>query len=65
METPDMKNRLKKKFNLLTSNDLLVAEMLVDGYSTKNISAELNISASSANTARYRLRKKNGDTQRD
>jgi DNA-binding CsgD family transcriptional regulator len=58
MQTLSFQNRLKKKFDLLTSNDLLVAEMLVDGYSTKKISAELNISVSSANTARYRLRKK-------
>ena len=58
METIDFQDRLKKKFALLSSNDLLVAEMLVNGYSTKKISSELNISVSSANTARYRLRKK-------
>lgn len=57
-EALTFRDRLKRKYNGLTSNDLLVAEMLVDGYSTKQISSELNISISSANTARYRLRKK-------
>ncbi|MCB0456989.1 MAG: LuxR C-terminal-related transcriptional regulator [Flavobacteriaceae bacterium] len=51
-------DRLKKRFHSLTPNDLLVAELLAEGYSTKAISSELNISSSSANTARYRLRKK-------
>lgn len=52
------KERLLSKFHNLTSNDVLIAEMLLDGLSTKQIASELNISPSSANTARYRLRKK-------
>ena len=51
-------DRLSKKFNGLTTNDVLIAELLIDGYSTKEIASELNISVPSANTARYRLRKK-------
>ncbi|MCF4102513.1 LuxR C-terminal-related transcriptional regulator [Gillisia sp. M10.2A] len=58
MEVLNFQNRLKEKFDSLTSNDLLIAEMLFDGLSTKEISSELNISSASANTARYRLRKK-------
>jgi len=58
METLNFQGRLKNRFNFLTANDLLIAEMLNDGMSTKEISSELNISPASANTARYRLRKK-------
>jgi DNA-binding CsgD family transcriptional regulator len=57
-KTLTFQERLREKFEMLTSNDLLIAEMLVDGLSTKQISTELNISPASANTARYRLRKK-------
>lgn len=57
-EQLNFQERLNKKFGLLTSNDLLLAEMLADGYSTKKIATDLNISVASANTARYRLRKK-------
>jgi len=58
MGIPDFQVRLKRKFNQLTSNDCIVAEMLHDGLNTKEIAVELNISTASANTARYRLRKK-------
>jgi DNA-binding NarL/FixJ family response regulator len=57
-KTLTFQERLHEQFEMLTSNDLLIAEMLVDGLSTKQISLELNISPASANTARYRLRKK-------
>lgn len=50
--------RLRLKYDDLTPNDLVVAEMLVDGLTSKEISNELNISPASANTARYRLRKR-------
>lgn len=58
LQEKTFQDRLSKKFNALTSNDLLIAEMLIDGFSTKELASELNISVSSANTARYRLRKK-------
>lgn len=54
----NFQERLRVKYASLTDHDLLVAEMLVDGLSSKEISAELNISPASANTARYRLRKR-------
>ena len=57
-EILNFQDRLKEQFSALTSNDLLIAEMLFDGLSTKEIASELNISPASANTARYRLRKK-------
>ena len=57
-ESLNFQNRLRLKYEALTPNDLLVAEMLVDGLTSKEISSELNISAASANTARYRLRKR-------
>ena len=57
-EILNLQDRLKEQFGALTSNDLLIAEMLFDGLSTKEIASELNISPASANTARYRLRKK-------
>ncbi|MDD7886012.1 LuxR C-terminal-related transcriptional regulator [Flavivirga sp. 57AJ16] len=50
--------RLHLKYSQLTENDVLIAEMLIDGLSSKDISLELNIAPSSVNTARYRLRKK-------
>ncbi|MDX1470859.1 MAG: LuxR C-terminal-related transcriptional regulator, partial [Flavobacteriaceae bacterium] len=52
--------RLKKEYKDLTTNDLLVAEMLHDGLSSKDIATELNITPASANTARYRIRKRMG-----
>lgn len=57
-EILNLQDRLKEQFGALTSNDLLIAEMLFDGLTTKEIASELNISPASANTARYRLRKK-------
>ena len=57
-EKLSFQERLHLKFKVLTSNDLLVAEMLADGLSSKEIAIELNISPASANTARYRLRKR-------
>ncbi len=57
-EQLDFQERLRLKFVKLTTNDILVAEMLVDGLSSKDISSKLNISPASVNTARYRLRKK-------
>ena len=54
----NFQDRLYIKYDNLTPNDLLIAEMLLDGFSSKEISGELNISQASANTARYRLRKK-------
>lgn len=50
--------RLRLKFMNLTDHDLKVAQMLLDGLSSKEIANELNISPSSVNTARYRLRKR-------
>ena len=57
-ESLNFQDRLRLKYEALTPNDLLIAEMLVDGLTSKEISSELNISAASANTARYRLRKR-------
>ena len=54
----NFQDRLRLKYDTLTTNDLLVAEMLLDGLTSKEISTELNISPASANTARYRLRKR-------
>lgn len=54
----NFQERLRLKYSQLTENDLLVAEMLIDGLSSKDISLELNIAPASVNTARYRLRKK-------
>jgi len=54
----EFKQRLKRKYMQLSANDCLVAEMLFEGMSTKDIASQLNISVASANTARYRLRKK-------
>ena len=54
----DFGERLRLKYSSLTEHDLRVAEMLVDGLNSKEIAAQLNISPSSVNTARYRLRKR-------
>lgn len=54
----NFQERLRLKYSQLTENDVLVAEMLIDGLSSKDISLELNIAPASVNTARYRLRKK-------
>lgn len=50
--------RLRLKYGNLTDHDLRVAQMLVNGLNSKEIAAQLNISPSSVNTARYRLRKR-------
>ena len=42
----------------LTTYDVKLCKMLLDGLSSKEIAVHLNISAASVNTARYRLRKK-------
>lgn len=42
----------------LTTNDLNLCNLVYQGLSSKDIAHQLNISAASANTARYRLRKK-------
>ncbi|HKK12525.1 MAG TPA: LuxR C-terminal-related transcriptional regulator [Flavobacteriaceae bacterium] len=57
-EKLDFQERLQSKFQALTANDLLLAEMLINGLTSKQISTELNISPPSVNTARYRLRKR-------
>ena len=54
----DFAARLRLKYGTLTDHDLKVAEMLVNGLSSKEIATQLNISPSSVNTARYRLRKR-------
>lgn len=50
--------RLRLKYGNLTDHDLRVAQMLVNGLNSKEIATQLNISPSSVNTARYRLRKR-------
>ena len=54
----DFGERLRLKYGNLTDHDLKVAQMLVSGLSSKEIAFQLNISPSSVNTARYRLRKR-------
>ena len=45
-------------YSNLTANDLTLCEMLYSRLSSKEIAGRLNITPSSVNTARYRLRKK-------
>ncbi len=52
------KLKLLKKHPHLSAYDLELIAFLVQHPSSKEIAAKLNISASSVNTARYRLRKK-------
>lgn len=54
----DLTQRLLLKYPQLSTYDLSLCEMLVEGYSSKEIATSLNISPASVNTARYRLRKK-------
>ena len=50
--------RLIIKYPQLTNNDIDLCKLVYTGLSSKEISKKLNISPSSVNTARYRLRKK-------
>ena len=50
--------KLLRSFPILTVNDTRLCQLLMDGLSSKQIALELNITPSSVNTARYRLRKK-------
>lgn len=50
--------RLVFTYPHLTANDLTLCDLLYKGLSSKEIALQFNISPSSANTARYRLRKK-------
>ncbi|MUP47517.1 hypothetical protein E0K83_17380 [Gramella sp. BOM4] len=56
-EEGDFKLKLLKKHPHLSSYDLDLSALLLD-HSSKEIAQKLNISPSSVNTARYRLRKK-------
>ena len=49
---------LLREFPKLTSNELLLCEMLLEMLSSKEIATKLHITPASVNTARYRLRKK-------
>ncbi|MDN5217011.1 LuxR C-terminal-related transcriptional regulator [Fulvivirgaceae bacterium BMA12] len=50
--------RLIASYPDLTPHELVLCEMLYNKLSSKEIALQLNISAKSVNTARYRLRKK-------
>ncbi len=54
----DLTERLLLKYPHLTTYDLSLSKLLVQGHSSKEIALSLNISPASVNTARYRLRKK-------
>ena len=59
-ESKTLSDRLLANYPNLTPHDLTLCEMLYERLSSKQISVQLNISPSSVNTARYRLRKKMG-----
>lgn len=53
-----LSGRLLEKYPNLTAHELSLCKLLYRGISSKEIAIELNISPSSVNTARYRLRKR-------
>ena len=59
-EPRSFSDQLLFQYPQLTPYELTLCEMIMDKLSSKQMAMQLNISAASVNTARYRLRKKLG-----